>query len=218
MATSKQIQAIDLYRILMFEARQRIETLNFILAGGTRLADAIVRELCYLQLRMLCENIALGCLVAHGDIVESQVKNFEQEWSAERIIEKLEKLNPHFFPQQMVIGTTHDGRPSITANTKPNALKKDDLPKLYAICGGFLHRGTLKKIYGSNQLHHGYLNVPDIINWTKKVEDLLGSHIVPLVPTVDTGAMILCVLRDAAHDMGTTVKRLEMPWTKKSWP
>jgi hypothetical protein len=213
MVISKQVQAIDLYRVLMFEARQRIDAINFILAGGTRLAEGIIHELCYLQLRMLCENIALGCLVAHGDIVESQIKNFEKEWSAERIIEKLEKLNPHFFPQQMVIGTK-DGNPSIAANTNPNALKKDELPKLYALCGGFLHRGTLKTISRSNQLHHGRLNVPDIVNWAQKIEDLLGSHIVPLWATENTGAMILCVLRDAAQNMETTVKRLEMQQVK----
>jgi hypothetical protein len=211
MAISKQVQAIDLYRILMFEARQRIDAINFILAGGTKLAEAIVSELCYLQLRMLCENIALGCLVAHGDIVESQIKNFEKEWSAERIIEKLEKLNPHFFPQQMVIGT-ENGSPSITANTNPNcnALTKDELPKLYALCGGFLHRGTLKKISRSNPLHHGRLNVPDIVRWGQKIEDLTGSHIILVRPTIGVHAMVLCVLRDKAQNMDTTVKRIEM--------
>jgi hypothetical protein len=209
MANPKHVQAIDLYRILMFEARQRIEAINFILAGGTRLSEGIVRELCYLQLRMLCETIALGCLVAHGDIVESQIRNFEKEWHAEKILEKLEKLNPDFFPQQMVFGGSGIMK-SITANTNPNALKKDELPQLYKKCGGFLHRGTLKKITRSNPLTDGRLNVPDIVNWTQKVEDLLGSHLIPLYATAAGGAMLLCFLRNATQNMDTTVQRIEM--------
>ena len=45
MVTDTRMQAIDLYRILMFEARQRIEAINLILAGGAKLAEGILREL-----------------------------------------------------------------------------------------------------------------------------------------------------------------------------
>jgi hypothetical protein len=208
MATDLKLTSLDLYKVLMFEAARRIEAMNFILSGGTKLSEGIVRELCYLQLRMLCEGISLGCLVAHGDIVEAHTPKYEKEWSAEKIIKRLETLNPHFFPQQAEFGPG-----SITANTKPNALKKDELLDLYNKCGGFLHRGTLKKFTRANPLGER-INVPDIVNWTQKIEDLLGCHVIPLTLTTDettvTSTMLLCTLRDATQNMDTTVRRLEM--------
>jgi hypothetical protein len=209
MATPKQQKAIDLYHALMFEARNRIEAINFILSGNTRLPEGIVHELCYLQLRMLCETIALGCLVAHGDIVEAQIRNFEKEWNAEKILEKLTDLNPDFFPQQAVM-TREISVISVTANTKGNALKKDELPILYGKCGGFLHRGTLKKITKFDTLKQQHMNVTDVVHWTQKIEDLLGSHLIPLHATRETAAMLFCVLRNGDHNFNTTVQRVEM--------
>ena len=207
MVTDTRIQAIDLYRILMFEARQRIEAINLILAGGAKLAEGILRELCYLQLRMLCETIALGCLVAHGDVVEPQINNFEKEWSGEKILGKLETLNPYFFPQQMDFGTED----SVASND--NAITKSELLRLYAISGSVLHRGSLKKI-----LTHGKINVPQIVNWTQKIEDLLGSHFIPLHATTESAVMIICSLRNPAQNMDTTVHRIETGKRQMSFP
>jgi hypothetical protein len=208
MVTAKQQQSIDLYQALMSEARYRIDIFNFILAGGTQLPDAIVQELCYLQIRMLCETIALGCLVAHGDIVQLQIKQFEKEWSAERIIERLERLNPDFFPQQMEL-SRNGKNVSISANTKPNALKKDELTTLWNKCGGLLHRGTLKKLTSFDPKKHGKINVADISESVQKIEDLLGSHLIPLYATEEGGGMMLCHLRDATNNMQTKVQRIE---------
>jgi hypothetical protein len=41
--------------------------------GRTGLPAPIVREYSYLQLRVLSELIALGCLTAHGDIRDTQM-------------------------------------------------------------------------------------------------------------------------------------------------
>jgi hypothetical protein len=208
MVTDTRIQAIDLYRILMFEARQRIEAINLILAGGAKLAEGILRELCYLQLRMLCENIALGCLVAHGDVVDPQINNFEKEWSGEKILGKLQKLNPYFFPQQVDFGIED----SVASND--NALTKSELLRLYAISGSVLHRGSLKK----KNLTYGKMNVRDVVNWTKKIEDLLGSHLIPLHATTESAIMIICSLRNPTQNMDTTVHWFETGKRKMSFP
>jgi len=147
MATKKQIEAVDLYRSLMFEARLRIEMMDFIVSGGTRLPEAIVHELCYLQLRMLCELIALGALVIHGDISTKHFKKLAKEWAPEKIITTLEGLHPNFYPQPVEL--ILDKR-EFRTGSKPNALTKSELFTLYAKCGDALHRGTLKKILKSN--------------------------------------------------------------------
>ncbi len=50
--TEKQTQ---LYANLMQEVKVRIDAINLALQGRTNLATPFVRELCWLQLRMLCE-------------------------------------------------------------------------------------------------------------------------------------------------------------------
>lgn len=67
--TDPKLEAASLYADLMNEVKVRIAAID---AGTGGLLGAlpapIVQEHCYLQLRMCCELIALGCLVAHGDI------------------------------------------------------------------------------------------------------------------------------------------------------
>jgi hypothetical protein len=71
MVTKKQNEAINLYAAIMEEAKIRLNSIDMALAGTTILPHQLVREFCFLQLRMLCELIALGCLTAHGDVVEA---------------------------------------------------------------------------------------------------------------------------------------------------
>src|SRR4051812_38533302 len=56
-------------------------------------------ELSYLQLGCICELIALGCLVAHGDLKEVQSKKMRKAYAADQIINRLERLHPDFYPR-----------------------------------------------------------------------------------------------------------------------
>jgi hypothetical protein len=59
---------IELYCGLMEEIKIRQQVISTILERKLSLPVRVAHELCYLQLRMICELIAIGCLVAHGDI------------------------------------------------------------------------------------------------------------------------------------------------------
>ena len=87
-----------LYANLMDEAKARIDCIDRALRGQTGFPNPIVREFCYLQLRMLSELIALSCLVAHGDIAAKYSKRLGKAWSADDIIDQLTKLHPEFYP------------------------------------------------------------------------------------------------------------------------
>ena len=202
MVTPKQNDTIAIYRALMSEARYRIDAFNHILAGGTGLAEALVMELCFLQLRMLCETIALACVVIHEDISEiSMNRKLATEWHAEKIIDALEKLHPHFFPQAVEYRDKH-----IQGGVKPNAITKEEVIKLYGFCSDALHRGTAKKISNYKTTLNRKFDAPEITNWVQKIEDLLGTHVIVSF----AGTMIvLCMLRDVAHNMRTTTAVLE---------
>jgi hypothetical protein len=66
--TQQQLDAANLYADLLEEAKVRIFSIDAVIGGGAGIPDPLAREYAYLQLRMLCEVIALGCLVAHGDL------------------------------------------------------------------------------------------------------------------------------------------------------
>ena len=61
---------------------------------------------------------------------------------------------------------------------------------------------------------HKPVNVPDIVGSTQKIEDLLGSHLIPLHATDQSGVIMICHLRDANKNMETTVHRVEMARAK----
>ncbi len=95
--SKSQQQALNLYAELMDEAKNRLSWIEHAVNGHTGFPAVLVREFCYLQLRMLCELIALGCLVAHGDIEQST--KLQKEWAANKILAQLAALHPSFYPQ-----------------------------------------------------------------------------------------------------------------------
>src|SRR3981081_1197973 len=88
-----------LYANLMDEVKVRIDCIDKAVHGRAHMPGPLVREFCYLQLRVLCELIALSCLVAHGDIAVKYSKRIGKEWSADKIIDQLTILHPNFYPQ-----------------------------------------------------------------------------------------------------------------------
>ena len=86
----------QLYADLMDEARVRIHAIRDIIDARNLWAPRLLQEFAYLQLRMLCETIAVGCLVAHGDV---QDRTTLKSWRPGDMIRKLGELNPDFYPR-----------------------------------------------------------------------------------------------------------------------
>src|SRR5262249_4200096 len=98
MAQPKQKQ-LTLYADLMEEVKVRFDCINHAAQGATGLPPPIVRELLSQQIRFLCELIALGCLVAHGDSAQLQSHKVGRSYSADDILRMMTALRPHFYPQ-----------------------------------------------------------------------------------------------------------------------
>jgi hypothetical protein len=105
-ATNKQFEAAALYCAIMEEIKLRHGCVIALMERDAPIEHIFRREFCFLQFRMICELIALGCLVAHGDIKATQTREMVRSlWSAKDIIEKLERLHPDFFPTPFVAKT-----------------------------------------------------------------------------------------------------------------
>ncbi len=177
MATPKQEQARLDYFNVMTEVKVRIDAINAGTNGKLGLPAPIVREFCYLQMRMICELVALGCLIAHGDIEETRSNKLQGEYNAHRIIDRLGELHPDFFPKP--IRTKHRVVGKFIQFDDGPAITQKDLIELYHECGEVLHRGRLKKLLKQKspvQVHY-----PDITKKAQKLADLLSIHVVRMI-------------------------------------
>jgi hypothetical protein len=205
--TARQLAANQLYADLMDEAKAKFAAIDAAINGRLGLPAALVREFGFLQLRLLCELIALACLTAHGDIKEARSSKLNKEYAADKIIEKLAELHPNFYPRPIWIYAQHQGPPtpyrdSPGVHIEPREcvhLTKEELPTLYGMCGNFLHRGTSRKLASSRspqQMQFAGKDFTAISQWTGKIIRLLEIH---MVSSIDNYEQILCALADEAQ-------------------
>ena len=190
-STAKQSAAITLYGRLMEEAKVRLDAIRTLLAGQAFIGP-IKQEFCYLQLRMLCELIALGCLTAHGDI--EATTRLHKEWQADKIISALSKLSPTFFPipiKMELLDTSTRRRSFTLMPAKVDGLDKPKLIQLYNKCGDVLHRGNLKRLLSDRAPI--IVHLPDVARWANQVTHTLNHHAI----TLNGGnQMIICHMVD----------------------
>jgi hypothetical protein len=210
MAPKDQKALFTLYANLMEEVKVRIDCVDRAVRGQTGFPGPIVREFCYTQLRLLCELIALGCLVAHGDIPATYTKRLGREWSAGAIMEALTKLRPHFYPiaarqlgpgVSIVEGMQAHGIEGIN----PMPFPKEALLELYGKSHPYLHRGNVRKLLNSATPIEAYTNFPEIISWAQKIAVQLSFHLIP----ISDEKLIFCMLRNGDNNNKVQVGTLE---------
>lgn len=191
MVTKKQLDAMTLYADVMAEIKVRMTSIVTAAHSKTGLPSPLVREFCFLQLRMVCELIALGCLAAHGDIKAAQSGKLMKEYSAERIFAQLENLHPDFYPHPVRSTLEGPGRHHLQPITE-GFLTKADLLRLYTKCGSIFHRGNVKKLLSDRMPTQ--FNFPEITGWTEKILVLLRVHRVALLGNM---AAFICTLHNS---------------------
>lgn len=169
--------AIRAYLPLMHELAIRIELVAAACDGNLNLTPPYAREYAYLQFRRMCELIALGCLLLHGDLKIARGQGVKKEWSAEKIMKMLHAEHPHAFPQSMVMERDAATKQvTMRANSKPEALTLQGFQKLYAKCGEVLHRGTIRSLAASPQISE--TDYQQTVDWQRMVVDLMNNHVV----------------------------------------
>jgi hypothetical protein len=163
-----------LYASLMEEIKRRTDVMRQVLDGTCPMAPMAVFELCYLQLRKVCEVFALACLAAHGDIPAVRDTLLQKTYNADRIIKQLEKLHPQFYPvpgEQQIDPITR--KPVAVMPINSGFLTKDDLLNLYGECGNYLHRGSIRQLLTKWE---PVIDFNKITAWIDKIVKLLNHH------------------------------------------
>lgn len=163
-----------IYAKLMEEIKRRTEVIGRVCDGTVTLPPMAGFELCYVQLRKICEVFALACLTAHGDIRGVQHKLLQKTYNADLIIKQLGLLHPQFYPipsKQKIDPVTQ--QPIAVDAITSGFLTKDELLKLYGECGNFLHRGSIRQLFSKWE---PTLDFQRISNWVGKIVVLLNHH------------------------------------------
>jgi len=202
MPTPAQIEAQNNYAAILQEINMRVDAINHCALGSSRLQPPFVVEFSYLQIRMICELVALGCLVAHGDLKQSSA--LRKQWSADEIMKQLENLHPQFYPYAIVQTKTAAG--FHIHRHDPQPLPKADFLRLYGKLGDMLHRGSIKKLMKQNMPHQ--TQFPTVMAKLQKLVDMLSNHVIVMRSGKE---MFLAMLKNADDNFRPQVAIAESP-------
>ena len=178
MADEKVFSASAVYADLMHEIKARMDSIAEIhrgLSADPSVIDGFIKaEFCYLQIRYICELIALGVAAAHEPVGLS--KDILKSWNADRTLGYLAQINEHCFPKPIVL-RSQDGAHQFEIRENC-ALEIKDVKKIYSECGEILHRGTLKNILAERQRLY---DLRKLNEWARAIGSLLKHHIIMIL-------------------------------------
>lgn len=134
----------------MAELRIRLDSIPVFASLEAQVPSRVLVETGFLQLRLSCEIVALGCLVAHGDLQEVKAARLQTAYQADYIISRLQRLHSDFFPvphTMEIVKTDSSGRNFYHYTPLTDGfMSKDKFVDAYRRFGSILHKGSLKAL------------------------------------------------------------------------
>ena len=176
---------IGMYREMMSEIWRRTEFIRAFEAAPQLGIYNVTRIECIcLQIRLILENIALACLVANGEHLESLPRKIEKARHAEVILKRLDDVVPDCYPQPLVLVSREPDDATAAHGVPPDQYLGEwvDRPS-----DEWLNRAEFKEVYGrlGNVLHaRNPLGTPQNLSfyeqtvpvWTGKIIGLMTHH------------------------------------------
>lgn len=180
----------------MEEIRARLDAVESLYNSATKIPGRVAIESCVLQLRLICESISLGCLVAHGDLKEIKSSRLQKAYEADFIIKALERLHADFYPvpheAHVQESSASEGRLLHYEDKSSSYLNKEDLVKLYRRTGVVLHRGILKSLFKNPEKESDLREEVNLAH-NKIVELLRSRHVI----TKDRDFVMVCSISES---------------------
>lgn len=161
-----------MYCNLMEEIKVRVALIRSVIQGQSLGREDFDGEIVSLQLRKCLELVAFSSLVVNEQIYSQAYSDFSTHWRAKKIIEKIKKLNPDFFPKPIFLASQNEQGVKHFDYIKEGFLTLEDLIDLYDKTSGVIHSWN------------PYRTEPRIVNfgrsieeWVKRLQCLLGLHI-----------------------------------------
>lgn len=163
------------YCAIMEEIKARLNVISGVLKNEYTLPKDMGYELCYLQLRMICELIAFACFTAHGDMPEAKSNRLKDAYKADAILRDLERLHQAFYPVPVDEILDEQGALDGIKITKNGSITKKEIARLYGECGDVLHRGKVKSFGAKKQM-----DLLRVVEWHNKIMRLLTRHFIAM--------------------------------------
>lgn len=165
----------------MEELKRRLNVINGIVTGHSPLGhEDFDGEIACLHLRKSLELIAFSSLSAHNEAYTQAYNDFYSNWNAKRLLSKIEKIHPGFYPKPVKFSQVGDGGVKQFGDVKEGFLTHEDFVFLYGKCSEILHTRNPFKLD------------PRIVNfersiseWATRIQRLFDIHYIQLVNTMD---------------------------------
>jgi hypothetical protein len=180
---------IEKYAAIMKEIKLRTEVITLFMSGQRDAHYAPTNvETIGLQFRKVFELIAFASLVANRKQYSAVHADFSTHWEASKLLKRLEKINPKFYPKPVVeMPSTRHGEPDEFKERDPDYLTQSELIEAHGRCGELMHAA---KPFGNPIDYEWYeRNFPI---WMSKVINLLNAHQVHIID--DTGFWLIHML------------------------
>ena len=175
---------VPLYQNFISEIFCRIEageeSLSEILTFPNHINNWKNCNFCWLQIRMICEYIALGIVLVHHEHLPEDANTFSK-WKPKDLLKEVGKLSGH--PNPIPVRVNHDTK---NIETLARPVKITDISRIYGQTGDLLHAGSLNDILGNNIPSY---DVRLLRAWLKGFRSLLMNHVI-LLPNLNKA--ILC--------------------------
>jgi hypothetical protein len=170
-------QVMANYCAIMEEIKDRTNSIRLAVGSKLPVHARVAVELSYLQLRMACELIALASVMAHGKLGVALSTKIHDEDRPGALLKMLEKIHPECYPRPFKQILNAAGVVTHIDDIHTGFLTRNELPKLYGLCGNELHQGKLRKIglYPRTEK-----STKEILYWYEKILRLLGMHKIKL--------------------------------------
>lgn len=199
-------RSLQVYANLMGELKERVDLVHD-LARDKNNPQLFLYELCQVQVRKICEIIAIGCLAVHDEFSEITENDISQ-WRASKIISKLERLNAKYFPEAIHINQDNSSK-MIIYTLKNSYLTKDELLRIHGSSGDNLHRGSLAKLFKSEDWHPE-VDFEAAVAFCNKVKETLSPyHRISVRPDKSVG--VLCKMHDPEYGYRPFVDVINTP-------
>ncbi len=202
----KALSELGLYTQFMTEIKDRSVAINRLLdeirpnkptivAGYAQVESAI------LQVRYICELIALAALAAHSQLGLSG--KLLKSWNADETFARLAHLNPNCFPRAVKITRPAGG---LHIEMLKGRLDMPELQRIYSNCGTLLHRGVMKHALdtgGGRQY-----SVDEVVGWMARISSLLRHHIVMLL---EPGNVLIVTMNALGAEVDMAIAQADGP-------
>lgn len=182
LTTTGMSDAAIAYCNCMEDVKARLKLINSIVAGHSPLgSEGLDGEVVCLLLRKVLEQIAFSSLVAHQATYESVHHDLGSIWRAKRLLERMEKLHPEFYPSPVRRGESqHLGVQHHFDPLKDGFLTKDEFVFLYDTASNGIH--TWNPFKDAERVLDFKRPISE---WVLRIGALLDHHLVHFVGTKD---------------------------------